>query len=134
MARDSTTAERRAAKARLIAGLRRGQPWDEAARAAHLRVGRATAYRWRQRAQVDETLSVDDGRHGHASKVRGSIRAWLAASCRDAPETPGHRLQTALRDRFGLDVSVSQINRIRAVLGLSRRRRAGGGPRDHAGA
>jgi len=35
-------------------------------------------------------------------------------------------IQAALRDRFGLDVSVSHINRVRAALGLSRRRGAGG--------
>jgi len=119
---------RREVKARLIAHMRSGRPWDEAAREADLRVGRATAYRLlrRARAHGDANATEQDGRHGHASKVRLPVREWLAEYCRGSPQTPGRIVQTALHDRFGLTVSISQINRIRAALGVSRRRGAGG--------
>jgi hypothetical protein len=38
---------------------------------------------------------------------------------RETPCTSSPTLQAALRDRFGLQVSVSQINRVRAALGVS---------------
>jgi len=113
--------ERRAAKARVIASMRSGQPWDEAARNAGLRMGRATAYRLCRRARDAGDVALRDGRGGQATKVRGAVRQWLEEFCRGAPRTPSHRVQVALRDRFGLTVSVSQINRVRATLGLSSR-------------
>src|SRR5437773_1215305 len=60
-----------------------------------------------------------DGRHGHPSKLRGEARAFLEATCREAPRTPSPTLRAALRERFNLQVSVSQINRVRAALGVS---------------
>src|SRR5262245_58198204 len=66
---------RRAAKLRLIVGLRQGQPWRDAAAAAGLRIGRTTAYRLRQRAALEDEAALVDGRHGHPSKVRESVRA-----------------------------------------------------------
>ncbi|MBO0793360.1 MAG: helix-turn-helix domain-containing protein [Ktedonobacteraceae bacterium] len=62
---------------------------------------------------------MQDGRHGHPSKLRGEARAFLEASCREAPCTSSPTLQTALREHFDLQVSVSQINRVRVVLGVS---------------
>jgi len=120
--------QRQEAKGRLIAGMQSGRPWDEAARDADLRVGRATAYRLlrRARARNDANTTARDGRHGHASKLRGPVRQWLAEYCRGAPRTPGRIVRLALHDRFGLTVSISQINRIRAALGLSQRRGVGG--------
>ncbi len=61
-----------------------------------------------------------DGRHGHASKLHPPIRAWLDAYCRGAPSASGPTVQAALRERFGLDVSVRHLNRVRAALGVSK--------------
>jgi hypothetical protein len=113
--------ERRAAKGRLIAAMERGRPWCAVVRDMDdpppLR--RSGAYRLLRevRARGDEALR--DGRHGHPSKMRGPVRQWLAAYCRGTPDAAGATVQAALRERFGLDVSVSQINRVRAALGLS---------------
>ena len=60
-----------------------------------------------------------DGRHGHPSKLRGEARTFLEEYCRGAPHTPSSVIQTLLQERFDRRVSVSQINRIRAVLGVS---------------
>src|SRR5260370_1183947 len=43
----------------------------------------------------------------------------LEAYCREAPQTPSSVLQALLHERFALRVSVSQINRVRAALGVS---------------
>ena len=39
--------------------------------------------------------------------------------CRHAPWTPSSVIQTLLQERFGVNVSISQVNRVRAALGIS---------------
>ena len=119
--------QRRAAKERLIAGMLRGQPWDGAAADAGLETSRSTAYRWAQTARAAGAAVLDDGRHGHASKLREPVRAWLVAHCRDAPHVASQAVQVALVERFGLAVSVRQINYVRAALGVSKVPRRGTG-------
>jgi transposase len=111
--------ERRAAKARFIANLRQGQPWQEAAAGAGLHTSERSAYRLRQRVRVEgEAAVLLDARHGHPHKLREPMRSWLVAYCRGAPGCTGQRVQAALAERFQFTVSVSQINRVRAVCGV----------------
>ena len=77
------------------------------------------AYRLLRAVRSRGNTALQDGRHGHPSKLRGEARAFLEACCRDAPCTSSPTLQAVLRERFDLQVSVSQINRVRAALGLS---------------
>src|SRR4051812_34415641 len=63
--------------------------------------------------------AAQDGRHGHPAKLRGEVRQWLEETCRQAPHIPSHEVQSQLAERFSLTVSVSQINRMRATLGVS---------------
>ena len=111
-------ADYRAAKAALIAYMDEGYPWQEAAAKAGVVVSRATAYRLWLRAWREGPSCLDDGRHGHPSKLRDPIRHWVVEACTAAPTTTSPVLQTAIRDRFGITVSVRQINRVRAALGL----------------
>jgi transposase len=120
---------RRAARVRLVEAMRQGKPWHEAAAAAGLAVGRSTAYRLRRRAQAEGLGALEDRRHGHPSKLRAPVRAWLEGYCRGRPgrpAPPSHAVQAALRERFGLRVSVGHLNAVRAALGLGRPRGAGG--------
>jgi transposase len=113
--------QRRAAKARLIALMQAGQPWQTAAAQAGLQISQSNAYRlWGAFRQRGET-ALSDGRHGHPTKLRGEARAFLETSCREAPSTPSSSIQAALQERFDLRVSISQINRVRAALGGSLR-------------
>ena len=64
-------------------------------------------------------MALQDGRHGHPSKLRGEACTFLADYCRGAPHTASSVIQALLQERFELSVSVSQINRIRAALGVS---------------
>jgi hypothetical protein len=61
--------------------------------------------------------ALQEGRHGHPIKLRGEVRTFLEEVCRQDPHTPSHEIQTQLAQRFSLQVSVSQINRVRTTLG-----------------
>ena len=111
-------ADYRAAKAALITYMDQGYPWQEAAAKAGVVVSRATAYRLWLRAWRDGPSVLDDGRHGHPSKLRDPIRQGLRDTCSQAPATPARALQTAIGERFGITISLRQINRVRAALGV----------------
>jgi transposase len=112
--------ERQLARIGLIKAMLAGQSWREAAAARELApIKRAMAYRLVQAVRLRGDVALADGRQGHPSKLRGEARTFLEASCREAPSTPSPTFQAALRERFGLQVSVSQINRLRAALGVS---------------
>jgi transposase len=113
--------QRRTAKMQLVAGMQAGHPWQTAAAQAGLQTSQSNVYRllkaFRQRGET----GLEDGRHGHPSKLRGEVRTFLEEGCRQAPLTPSSTIQAALRERFDLSVSISQINRVRAALGVSNR-------------
>jgi transposase len=117
---------RRAAKAVLVAQMQAGYSWHEAATSAGIQASRASAYRLLLRVRREGAGALEDQRHGHPAKFRQPVRDWLAAFCRAAPASTGHTVQVALFERFGLQVSVSQINRLRAALGV-RRQESGAG-------
>ena len=113
--------QRRVAKVQLVAGMQAGQSWQTAAAQAGLPISQSNAYRlWGSFRQRGE-MALSDGRHGHPSKLRGEARTFLEEHRRQAPQTPSSTIQAALRERFDLGVSISQINRVRAALGVSNR-------------
>lgn len=118
-----TPAQRRAAKQHLLADLQNGYSVQETQARAVIPCHPATIYRLRQRFRADPVTVLEDGRHGHPVKLRGEVRAWLVALCQEKPHTPSHIVQAALQGRFGLLISVSQLNRFRAAHGISSRRR-----------
>ena len=111
--------QRRVVKTQLVTGMQEGYSWHEAAAKAGVQTSRSNAYRlWGAFRQRGET-ALSDGRHGHPIKLRGEARTYLEDACRQAPQTPSSRVQAALRERFHVNVSISQINRVRAALGVS---------------
>lgn len=117
---------RHAAKTQMVALMQAGQSWQEAAGQAGVQTSRTAAYQLLQRVRTEGTAALEDQRHGHPTKLRQSVRDWLVMFCRAAPACTGRAVQTALLVRFGLVVSISQINRLRAALGV-RRQGAGAG-------
>jgi transposase len=99
--------------------VQQGASWQMAAEVAGIHISQSTAYRLCQTVRERGEEALQDKRQGHPSKLRGEARAFLEASCREAPSTPSSILQVALRESFDLRVSVSQINRVRATLGVS---------------
>lgn len=111
--------ERYRAKEQLITALLEGRTFQQASFDSQVPVKRAMAYRLLRAVRTQGTIALQDRRHGHPSKLRGEVRVWLETSCRAAPHTPSSVVQTLLQERFGVNVSISQINRVRVVLGVS---------------
>jgi transposase len=107
------------ARVQMVEAMEQGLRWDEAAKQADLQISQSTAYRLRQRMRQGGKQALQDGRHGYPAKLRGEVREWLEETCRQAPYTPSHEIQAQLAERFALSISVSQLNRVRATLGVS---------------
>jgi transposase len=107
------------ARVQVVEAMEQGLPWHEAAKQAGLQISQSTAYRLRQRMRQGGKPALHEGRHGHPAKMRGEVREFLEETCRQAPHTPSHKIQEQLAKRFALPISVSQLNRVRAALGIS---------------
>ncbi len=112
----------RATREYVIAQLDQGFPWQAATDRAPLAISRATAYRIWLRSWREGPSVLEDGRHGHPWKLDTLICDWLLETCTAAPTTPSHLLQPIICQRFGVDVSVRHINRVRLRLGVPRLR------------
>jgi transposase len=113
------TEERRVAKRELVGHMLQGQPWHIAAAAAGLHVSRATEYRLLKRVRTEGETALTDGRHGHPTKVRAQVAQWLQAYWQAHPQASCREAQEALRGHQGVQVSQSQLSRVRAALGLT---------------
>jgi transposase len=71
------------------------------------------------RDQEKAALAFLDDRHGHPYKVTEPVQAWRSEFCTTQPQIASSRVQSELKSRFGVAVSVRQINRVRAKLGVS---------------
>jgi transposase len=111
--------QRQIAREQLVTAMLEGRTFQEVSAESPVPVKRAMAYRLLRAVRTKGSIALQDGRQGHPSKLRGEARAFLEASCREAPSMPSSILQVTLRERFDLQVSVSQINRVRATLGVS---------------
>jgi transposase len=64
-----------AAKRRMMELMQLGRPWQEAATMAGVHTSRSTASRWFQQYRTRGEAALQDGRHGHISKMRKPIQA-----------------------------------------------------------
>ena len=111
-------ADRYTANVRYLEARAAGLSWQQAAALAGLPCKRAAAYGLEHRVRQAGPAALTDGRQGHPAKLRAEVRTWLETTVRAHPDYAGPQLQQALQTQFGLTVSVSQINRVRAALGL----------------
>ena len=111
--------QRCTAKRHFIAKIQEGSPWQVTAIQAGLPISQSQAYRLMKAARERGEAALFDERHGHPRKLRGAARAFLEEQCGQALQTPSSTIQALLRERFDLQVSISQINRVRAALGIS---------------
>ena len=112
--------QRRKAKRQVIDLMQAGRSWQEAATEASVQISRSTAYRWFQQFRAQGEAALHDGRHGHIAKVHQPIQEWLEARCRQEPSLPSSSLQKELHAHFGVLVSITHLNRIRAAHALER--------------
>ena len=111
--------QRQTARAQLITSMLEGRSFQEASREVEVPLKRAMAYRLLRAVQTQGEIALQDGRHGHPVKLRGAARTFLEDYCRQTPSTPSPVLQKLLQEHFSLQMSTSQINRVRATLGVS---------------
>jgi len=98
-----------------------GKSHGEARALAGVDVGERSIYRWLDwhREHGDEGLK--DNRHGIAWKMTDELKSWLIEAIENAPKLSACQLQEQVQETFGIKVSISHINQIRADAGLSRR-------------
>jgi transposase len=110
----------RVARLQVIGRMFAGQSWQTAVAESQVHISRATAYRLLQLARDDDKApqAFLDDRHGHPYKLTGPVQAWISEVCTDNVQMPSSQVQRELKSRFGIAVSVSQINRVRAKLGV----------------
>ncbi len=114
-----TPQQRREAKQKILERIKQGASVEQARSESVLPIHRATIYRLLKRVQSNEGRFVD-GRHGSASKLRGEVLTFLTEHCQVSPDVSSLVLQGVIQKRFSLPVSISQLNRVRASLGLTR--------------
>ncbi len=111
----------REARLQLLEYMFAGHSWQTAVTQSQFNVSRSTAYRLRQLARDEDKakLAFLDDRHGHPYKLTKPVQAWISEFCTENPQVASSRVQAELKATFGVVVSVSQINRVRAKLGVS---------------
>ena len=111
----------RTARLQVIGRMFAGQSWQTAVSQSQLHISRSTAYRLVKLARDEDKVAKAflDDRHGHPYKVTEPVRVWLVDVCTQNPQMASSRVQAELQSRFGVAVSVSQIDRVRAKLGVS---------------
>ena len=106
----------------VIAALAAGVPWHVASQQANAPVSRATIFRWQARFATHGDTIFQEQRHGHAWLVTQPIQDWIVAYCQAHPHTPSHVLTVLLETELACTVSITQLNRVRARLGVTYQR------------
>lgn len=115
-----TPKPRQAAKREIVRQIEQGVSVREARVNSAVSMHRTTVYRLLKRVQREGERALIDGRHGHPVKLRGEILALVCEYCQANPCVSSSAVQRLLQERFGVSVSVSQLNRVRAARGLTR--------------
>jgi transposase len=113
--------QRQAAKREIVRQVEEGASAREARVGSAVKMHRTTVYRLLKRVQREGESALADGRHGHPVKLRGEVLTCLIEHCQASPSVSSVVVQCAIFERFGLSISVSQLNRVRASLELSRK-------------
>jgi transposase len=109
--------ETQAAKKQMMELMQAGHRWQEAAMQAGVPTSRSTAYRWWQAYRKLGEQALQDGRHGHPTKARETVLAWLESTDQQEPPMSSRVVQVRLKERFDLLISITHLNRLRAAHG-----------------
>jgi putative transposase len=115
-----TPEPRQAAKREIVRQMKQGASTHEARVRSIVPMHRTTVYRLLKRVQSEGESALVERRHGHPVKLRGDVLTFLKEYCQSHPSASSSTVQHLLPERFGLSISVSQLNRVRAAHGLSR--------------
>lgn len=111
---------RQAARQEIVRQVEQGTRASIARMRSIVPMHRTTVYRLLKRVQSEGKDALAEKRHGHPIKLRGDILACMIGYCQCHPSASGSEVQRLLAERFGLSVSISQLNRVRAAHALSR--------------
>ncbi len=116
----------RTARLQLLEHMFAGHSWQTAVTQSKLHISRSTAYRLRKLARDEDKAALVflDDRHGHPYKLTEPVRVWMVDFCANNPQVASSRVQAELKTTFGIAVSVSQINRVRAAYGVTKQGRS----------
>ena len=116
----------RTARLHLLEHMFAGHSWQSAVSQSGLHIARSTAYRLRQQARDENKAALVflDDRHGHPYKLTEPVCMWMVEFCTNNQQVASSRVQAELKSTFGIEVSVSQINRVRAAKGVTRQGRS----------
>ena len=116
-----TPQQRQAAKQEMVRQFEHGVSVEDVRGRSPVPMHRTTIYRLLKRVQREGEGAFNDGRHGHPVKLRGEIRAFLLEHCQNHASAASREIQRLVAERFGISVGISQLNRVRAAHGLSRK-------------
>jgi transposase len=111
---------RLAAKRELVRQVEFGATASEARRRCPVPMHRTTVYRLLKRVEQEGEHVLAERRHGHPVKLRGEVLTFVLDYCQNHAAVASHEVQYLVAERFGITVSISQLNRVRAAHGLSR--------------
>ena len=111
---------RQVARRELVRSVQEGMTAQEAQRCCPVRMHRTTVYRLLKRVEREGEQALVERRHGHPVKLRGEVLAWMLEYCHAHRAVSSSQVQRLMAERFGISVSISQLNRVRAAHGLSR--------------
>lgn len=112
--------QRQAAKREMIRAISEGRSAREARAKSLVPMHRVTVYRLLKRVQSEGEKAFEDGRHGHPYMLRGETLTFVIEHCQAQPHIASSMLQREILEHFGSAPSISQLNRVRARLGISR--------------
>jgi len=115
-----TPDQRQAARREVVRQMEQGMTATEARRTLPVPMHRTTVYRLLKRVEREGEQALAERRHGYPTKLRGEVLTWMLDYCQNHRTAASREVQRLVAERFGLSVSVSQLNRVRAAHGLSR--------------
>jgi transposase len=112
---------RQAARKEIVRQMKHGATASEARRRCPVPMHRSTVYRLLKRVEREGEHALAERRHGYPIKLRGEVLTFLLDYCQNHASVASCEVQRLVAERFNLSVSVSQLNRVRAAHGLSRK-------------
>src|SRR5215471_13519134 len=112
---------RLAARQEIVRQVELGATVSEARRRCSVPMHRTTVYRLLKRVEREGEHAFVERRHGYPVKLRGEVLACVLDYCQHHASAASREVQRLVAERFGITVSVSQLNRVRAAHGLSRK-------------
>jgi|SRR5579875_884166 transposase len=129
-----TPQARQTARREIVQRGAHGMTAREARLSSPISMHRTTVYRLLKRVEREGEQALAERRHGHPSKLWGEVFTFVLDYCQNHASAASREVQRQVSDRFGITVSISQLNRVRAANGRSRKnlpreKKAANGPR-----